>query len=846
MKRTTRRNIFLLILSTSVSLGSLMLIFIFQINWINLITDWVFILLVIFYILIIEELYRWVKNGVRSELSDIVAIAFFLFLILFISKDILTSIMGALSIYLWFAIFELKEYPIINKILIITLTTYNFIFISGLVSSFIRQPIILNTAYAFSFWIILGLGFLLFGRKYLVIWRFLSPEYLTLFLYIIGWLMVVFIDEFTPIDFIGQKALLFSKFNLSEFFLNIYIVLIIINWIIYFVSGPILDSMLGIKRVKDKDLLNLVDDVKNDLEIKGKVKVGFGNYPIINAMAYGSFLDKRIAIIADNISNLPEDEIKGIVAHELSHTKGKHTLILTFITSIDLVIRMLLGVPATFYDYTFGHPQIPLLGFIILNFGIYIILFIFVRILEGKADLATKQKGYAKELIKALYSLESFYATGREIGLNTMLLCEEKITDYNKIKNYIDTADYLNTSIIKPSKLSLLSNLLNSHPPTYYRIAAVLDDTLKANKEALLPFICLSNSKRQRYAALFENARNQFRRIANEKFQEEFQVEDFSDFMKQIKRKEIFQLDLNKQFLFRHKVNKKFKIGTLIDIKFQNDICDKDLYLIKNPSKNEEEVLNASYYEKSNISIGDQYFFKKYGLLRLQNIELNTNQTTGNLIFVDQQKTKISKDLTKTKLPNPISIINELEGHEVFFKLEGGLKIYYCKKVEIVPDIKNSVLELEASNFNGVDQNLKIKLKDLIIKPRYIFLIFRKNKSFRNDEFAYINWIRSKSLRTYIQLKKPVNNTEIGYILDLNLKFQPKREKIEEDLVEKESYLNIRNIFNENVIIPYNTIDLISFEYNTVSLQKKSDTSIFSKIAYKLLRRFKPHKIIYF
>ena len=846
MKRTTRRNIFLLILSTSVSLGSLMLIFIFQINWINLITDWVFILLVIFYILIIEELYRWVKNGVRSELSDIVAIAFFLFLILFISKDILTSIMGALSIYLWFAIFELKEYPIINKILIITLTTYNIIFISGLVSSFIRQPIILNTAYAFSFWIILGLGFLLFGRKYLVIWRFLSPEYLTLFLYIIGWLMVVFIDEFTPIDFIGQKALLFSKFNLSEFFLNIYIVLIIINWIIYFVSGPILDSMLGIKRVKDKDLLNLVDEVKNNLEIKGKVKVGFGNYPIINAMAYGSFLDKRIAIIADNISNLPEDEIKGIVAHELSHTKGKHTLILTFITSIDLVIRMLLGVPATFYDYTFGHPQIPLLGFIILNFGIYIILFIFVRILEGKADLATKQKGYAKELIKALYSLESFYATGREIGLNTMLLCEEKITDYNKIKNYIDTADYLNTSIIKPSKLSLLSNLLNSHPPTYYRIAAVLDDTLKANKEALLPFICLSNSKRQRYAALFENARNQFRRIANEKFQEEFQVEDFSDFMKQIKRKEIFQLDLNKQFLFRHKVNKKFKIGTLIDIKFQNDICDKDLYLIKNPSKNEEEVLNASYYEKSNISIGDQYFFKKYGLLRLQNIELNTNQTTGNLIFVDQQKTKISKDLTKTKLPNPISIINELEGHEVFFKLEGGLKIYYCKKVEIVPDIKNSVLELEASNFNGVDQNLKIKLKDLIIKPRYIFLIFRKNKSFRNDEFAYINWIRSKSLRTYIQLKKPVNNTEIGYILDLNLKFQPKREKIEEDLVEKESYLNIRNIFNENVIIPYNTIDLISFEYNTVSLQKKSDTSIFSKIAYKLLRRFKPHKIIYF
>jgi Zn-dependent protease with chaperone function len=61
-------------------------------------------------------------------------------------------------------------------------------------------------------------------------------------------------------------------------------------------------------------------------------------------MAYGSIFDKRIALIAEDYKQVPEDEVKGIIAHELAHTKGKHTLILTFITTGDLVFRMLFGV----------------------------------------------------------------------------------------------------------------------------------------------------------------------------------------------------------------------------------------------------------------------------------------------------------------------------------------------------------------------------------------------------------------------------------------------------------------------------------------------------------------------
>ncbi|MHA1479085.1 MAG: hypothetical protein ACTSPU_12895, partial [Promethearchaeota archaeon] len=214
-------------------------------NFSELLIDWTFYVMFIFYLLSLEELYRWAKNSKRSEMSDFVAILFFFFVIFFFSKDILTSIMGAFSIYLWFGIFELKDYPVLNKILIISLATYNIIFISGIISNVLGDPHILEATFSFSFWIILVLGFILFGRKYIVIWRFMSPQYLTLFLYIIAWLAIVFINRYIPFILITQKALLFNTFSAWELFMNVYTILMAINWIIYFISGPILDFMLG-------------------------------------------------------------------------------------------------------------------------------------------------------------------------------------------------------------------------------------------------------------------------------------------------------------------------------------------------------------------------------------------------------------------------------------------------------------------------------------------------------------------------------------------------------------------------------------------------------------------------
>ncbi|MFX0042341.1 MAG: M48 family metalloprotease [Candidatus Hodarchaeota archaeon] len=846
MKKFTRYTLFISYLSCSISSFFLVNLVILHYSLIDLLKDWIFLLSFFLYLLTIEEFYHWVKNGKRSEMSDFIAILFFFFLIFFFSKEILTSLMGAFSIYLWIGIFELKDYPIINKILIISLVTYNTIFIAGIFSYYLDNPFYLNTSFAFSFWIILILGFILFGRKYIVVWRFMSPEYLILLLYIIAWLAVVFINQYTPLQFISNKPLNLKELRLSDFFMNIYFILILVNWLIYFISGVILDKLLGIKKVDNSEILELVKNIKEDIGIKGNVKVGFGKYPILNAMAYGSTYDKRISIIAEDINQIPEDELKGIVAHELAHTKGKHTLILTFITSSDLLLRMVLGIPATFYDYTFGNPRIPMIAFIFLNLLIYIILFIFVRILEGKADLRTKESGYGHELVKALYNLESFYATGRDIGLNTMLLCEEKISKENQILDYMNTANYLYRSMIKPSKASLLSNFINSHPPSHYRIAAILSDELKPSKEAILPFICLKKSKQKKYAQKFENSRSLFKIIANEKFKEFFNIKDTSLLMETLGRKEIYKFDLNKDFIFKNKITDEIVIGKLNDIKFLDDICEIDQYVITNLKSNELNLLNSSLYSLIPIDLNEKYFFQHDNPLLLTDIEFKDDNKNGNYIFTDKNHSNVQKSILKTKLPNSILLIQNFKDQDVFLRSKGELKIYRCINIieaENLEDFKISLSDSTKAE-NHYQEDLKYTLGELIIRPKKIYLTISKNVKYRKSEVRVIRWLMDNNIRVYIYLKKPVNNLEIGYIQQVNvalnnlIKTSIKNEEYNEDII------SVKNIFGKDKRILYKTIESITFEYNSAMIQTKSSTSISSRLGYRILKKFKPERII--
>lgn len=90
MKVIHRYLLFFSYLLSSLSLISLILLL--NPYWTRILTDWSFWPAFFFYLVSIEETYHWTKNSKRSEMSDLIAIAFFFFIIFFFTKDLFTSI----------------------------------------------------------------------------------------------------------------------------------------------------------------------------------------------------------------------------------------------------------------------------------------------------------------------------------------------------------------------------------------------------------------------------------------------------------------------------------------------------------------------------------------------------------------------------------------------------------------------------------------------------------------------------------------------------------------------------------------------------------------------------------
>lgn len=803
MKKSNRYILVLSLLSIAV-VSVLILYLNGLIEFQNYLKDWFFYVTVFVSILLINEGFNWANVGKRSEMADLVYIAFFFVVVYLFTRDILNSFIGAFSIYLLIGIAAFKDYKVINKLMYISVITYNFIFFMGLVTFYTDNPVWRDTAYSFSFWLILILGFAFFGRKYIVIWRFMSTQYLILGLYLIAWVGVFTVTKYTP-------------YNLYEY---IYEILICTNVVVYFITGPVIDKMLGLKPVDDPRINEIIAEVapKFGFDPK-KIKVRFGQYPIINAMAYGSIFDRHMAIIAPSLDSIPKDEMKGIVAHELAHHRGKHTLTLTIITCLEIFIRKLLRWPVSTYDYTFNPDQpYSMFWFIIINIVVAIFLYIFVRDLEARADREAKRAGYAIELAKGLYNLESFYSYGREIGLNTMLLCDDKLEEYNRQMDYITTASYIKNYLIKPTNSGLLSNLLNSHPPSYHRIFAVLDEkSISPLKQSLLPFVLMKTKKKMEFAKKTKDAREKFLNIAQIKFKEEFGISEMKNLYDQFKLIEQNSMIKGDSYIITSNYTGERKFVKFLGYEYSNSIGTTFLYKMIEISKdgkdlpdspsNKPVVIDPSDYTLTRVKVGEKYVIPKEGVYELISCDVNSDvpskkdkkerkkwakeqkkkqkkdknyeskvyPKTGEYIFIKNNSDKsnksnendglIKKPIKHFKLPFPITEVDGYVGKQAYYGTKGTLKVVNLSNVQIGSyneKIKN--VEVSVSLIDSEDVEKVIKTPNLLIRRKGLGIELHKDKELFKYEEKIIDHLISGNYIATIYLKKPINNEETGYI----------------------------------------------------------------------------------
>jgi heat shock protein HtpX len=202
-----------------------------------------------------------------------------------------------------------------------------------------------------------------------------------------------------------------------------------------------------------------------------KPRIAIANTQLPNAFATGRNADKAVLCVTTGLMNrLDNDELEGVIAHELSHVAHKDVQVMTIASFLAIVAALLIRF--SFYGELFGgggrgrsnnngNGAYIFLILMAVSIVVYAVSFLLIRMLSRYRELAADRSG-------ALL-------TGQPSALKSALI---KVTgDMGKIPTRdLRTAEPLNAFFFAPAmKLSgggsSLSNIFSTHPSLERRLA---------------------------------------------------------------------------------------------------------------------------------------------------------------------------------------------------------------------------------------------------------------------------------------------------------------------------------------------------------------------------------------
>ena len=697
---------------------------------------------------LISEIRTKIKHGTTSENLMLASIAITFGLVLFFLEHWLLAIALSLFVLAIYQTYQLRHSPVWRELMIISLVTY-FVFLVGTVGDKVwelvtkeKTEIFTGWAYNLMLYVFIILALIFFGKKFVLVSRLMSPQllYLTLFalvyvvLYGVGRLVPGF-DNLTW-NYLGIYDYSFSYFfnftnsfslprdnntfgglvKLDTFMTNSRLVdrviflslgpwelIIILSIILYLISGWLLTFLLGIKPTKDERVLKIVDEVRVKLGIKRQIKVGFVEAPILNAMAYGPLFDQRVALIASDIKDFSDDDIRGIVAHELAHNKRAHIIWLQLLAWVEMIIKKAFLLPATTLDYAAVKVDIPFGWYFLISYGIIAVLYIFVRILEGDADLQTRKIGYGKELAQALYKLEGFYqGVAGDFGLNVQLLTGKEFTADEKLRFQGEAAIRLYKHIYKPGRWDMIANIFMSHPRTAYRIVAVVDDRFSPVKGALLPFwFILPNFIRKKSLKRLSEKREEFSKLISDRFNEYHGKDGVKSFIEITRMDELISEIEGKNIVAYDRTFNNVSEGKVTGITISNNIC-VPMLLNVNDGKEEKQIL-FSDYEIHEANIGETYILKNGKMGDL--LSWKTSEKSNTPIFTFKSLEDPSKTFKKPYTGKSKAYFENNVGKEIFVYKDGYDRKAILESIEFGNQISKSKFTLKIFGKGDVKEN---------------------------------------------------------------------------------------------------------------------------------------------
>ncbi len=246
----------------------------------------------------------------------------------------------------------------------------------------------------------------------------------------------------------------------------------IMNFASWFFSDKIVLSMYGVKLLSEEEapwLHQVVEKLAKNAGIP-KPKVGIAPMEVPNAFATGRSPKHGVVVITPKIAELlNEDELEGVLAHEISHIKNRDTLIQAVAATIAGAITMLANMAQWFLlfggtrDEEEGGGWLEVIGLLLMvilaPIAAAIIQMAISRAREYKADeTGGIISGKPEALASALKKLEDY---SRRIPQE---LVKQEVNP---------TTSHL--FIVNPLKGDFLAELFSTHPPTDKRIARLLE-----------------------------------------------------------------------------------------------------------------------------------------------------------------------------------------------------------------------------------------------------------------------------------------------------------------------------------------------------------------------------------
>ncbi len=734
-------------------------------------------------VILISELFTKIKHGTTIENIVLALIGLLFGLTLVFLKDWLIAIALSFFILALYQTFQLRESPVWRELMITSVVTYA-VFLAGTIADKVyflikgeKTQIYTGWAYNLMVYVFLIMALIFFGKKFVLVTRFMSPQILYLTLFALAYAALWGVGKIIP----GFDNLTLNYLPLSEnitkriIFLSFgpYEIIILLSFFMYFISGWLLDILLGIKRTDDARLHTLVNEVKNKLGIKKNIKIGVVKAPILNAMAYGPFFDQRVAFISSDINDFTDDDIRGIVAHELAHNKRGHVIWLQLIASVEMIIKKAFLLPATTLDYAVVKDLMPFALYFLISYGIIAVLYIFVRILEGDADRLTKKIGYGKQLAQALYKLEGFYqGIAGDFGLNVQLLTGKKFSEAEQLRFRGEAALTLYQQLYRPSRWAMFSNIFMSHPRTTYRIVAMIDDDLHPIKSALLPYwLILPDFIRGKTIKKLSQKRDEFDKLITERFRAYYGDQGVKEFLDITRLQDLYLIYIDKNIVAYDKTEDTTVEGKVKEIKVSDSICRPLLISVQKEDSVTKDLL-VTDYEINDARLGEKYILKngKLGILESWESKGKTKRPIFNFKAIDNENNKFKSSITG----KPYDYFLSKKNSDVIIYYEGQDQVMKLSDVELKKTKKDSIISFTRESDN---KELNFNLSQLIIEMPPVVVRFNANNKKKTQD-KLIDGLKGKSCILYTKEELEVGIAcEITEISDEEVHYTVKGEK---------------------------------------------------------------------